>query len=309
MVASRWPDVSVVVPTRDRPELLARAVRSVLTQDYAGVVECLVVVDRGPVPSPLGAHELADRRSCRTLRNTRSAGLPGARNTGVLAATGALIGFCDDDDWWEPGKLTAQVRLLQGDPDLLVVSCGIAVHSTGRRTVRLGARVPVTQRDLFRDRHMEINPCTVLTWREHFVQTVGLVDEQIPGGYAEDYEWLLRAVRCSPVVNVPEALVNIAWHESSHFAGRWQVMAAALQYLLERHPEFGQERRGYARVAGQIAFASAAARDRRAAWRWIAAAVRADWREPRALLAGAVLVGVASPDRVVSLAHRLGRGV
>src|SRR5437868_1745643 len=90
------PSVTAAVPTRDRPELLRRAVRSILDQDYDGDVHCLIVFDGGdPVPVEVPTSQ---RRSLRTLTNLRTPGLAGARNTGILEADGDLVAFCDDDD-------------------------------------------------------------------------------------------------------------------------------------------------------------------------------------------------------------------
>src|SRR6266536_3212444 len=101
------PTVSVVVPTRDRPELLRRAVQQVLDQRYPGEIECVVVFDQSdPAEVPV---ELAEGRRLRTVRNQRAPGLAGARNAGVLASTGELVAFCDDDDEWLAGKVAAHV--------------------------------------------------------------------------------------------------------------------------------------------------------------------------------------------------------
>ena len=40
------PDISVVICTRDRPELLQRAIAGVASQSHEGVIETLVVFDR-----------------------------------------------------------------------------------------------------------------------------------------------------------------------------------------------------------------------------------------------------------------------
>ena len=61
--ASTWPAVSVIIPTHNRHELMAAAVRSVLAQDYAGPIECIVVFDREePFQPPV---VVPDRRSIR----------------------------------------------------------------------------------------------------------------------------------------------------------------------------------------------------------------------------------------------------
>ena len=74
-----FPPVSVVIPTRDRPMLLARAVASVVGQDYPGDIECLVVFDQSEERLPETG---GTRRSCavRGMSNLRTSGLAGARN-------------------------------------------------------------------------------------------------------------------------------------------------------------------------------------------------------------------------------------
>jgi glycosyltransferase involved in cell wall biosynthesis len=109
------PTISVVIPTYNRAQLLARALRSVLSECQPG--DEVIVVDDGssddteavagafgpPVRYLAGAH--------------RGAGA--ARNTGIEAATGDLVAFLDDDDEWMPGKLYWQRAILQQFPDIL----------------------------------------------------------------------------------------------------------------------------------------------------------------------------------------------
>jgi glycosyltransferase involved in cell wall biosynthesis len=302
-----WPRVSVLVPTRDRPELLRRAVRAVLQQRYPGEIECLVVFDQSePAPLALGPGE---RRTIRAVRNDRTPGLAGARNAGALAAHGELLAFCDDDDIWHPDKLRKQVQLLEARPDATAVGCGTVVRYGDRSIARPVGRVPVTFRDLLRSRRMEIHPSSVTLRRAQFLNEIGLVDEALPGSYAEDYEWLLRAARCGPIVAVPEPLVTISWNHSSYFAGRWETIAQALRYLLDRYPEFRTVPRGLARVQGQIAFALAASGRRREALAWAQRSLVSSPMEPRGYLAVAVAAGLVSPEGLLHLAHRFGKGI
>jgi glycosyltransferase involved in cell wall biosynthesis len=302
-------DVSVVVPTRDRPELLARAVQAILTQEHDGQVECLVVFDQSePHDVPLGA-DLPPRRSIRLLRNTRTPGLAGGRNSGVLAASYVLVGFCDDDDEWLPGKLTAQVRLLAERPDSPVVATGVLVNYEGRDVTRTGPSRDLHQADFLDDRLMEVNPCTALIRRDVLLDQIGLVDEAIPGGYGEDYEWLLRASCVGPITCVPEPLVRVNWHTSSFFADRWQTIIDALVYLLEHYPEFQQHPAGLARIEGQIAFAQAGLGNNRAARAWARRALGHSRTEKRAYVALACSTPLIGNDTVMRLAHRAGRGI
>ena len=135
------------------------------------------------------------------------------------------------------------------------------------------------------------------------------MDERIPGSYAEDYEFLLRAARRASLANVPAAHTLVRWHQRSYFAERWETISEALQWLLARYPEFGTQPRGAARVAGQIAFARAASGDRRGALRWARRTLASSVREPRAYLALAVATGAVRPERILRGLHRRGRGI
>jgi glycosyltransferase involved in cell wall biosynthesis len=306
--SSTWPSISVIVPTRDRPELLWHAVQSILSQDYPGEVECVVVFDQS-APTPITV-EPAERRRLHLIRNERTPGLAGARNAGVLASDGELVAFCDDDDDWLPGKLRLQVDAMRPNPEAVVATCGIFVLYRTRTIRRLPPNgTTVTQEQLLRKRMMEVHPSTVLVRRTALLGSIGLVDEAIPGSYAEDYEWLLRAARVAPIVVVREPLVRIHWHPSSFFEERWQMIARALTYLLDKHPEFEQEPAGLARIEGQLAFAYAALGQSKIARRWAIQALRRNWRERRGYVALAVSTRVLRPETVIRMAHTLGRGI
>lgn len=299
------PSVSVVIPTRDRPRMLERAVASVVGQDYPGELECLVVfdgTDRGLVDT-----ELPPRRSLRVLSNDRTPGLAGSRNCGALGARGELLAFLDDDDEWLPRKLSVQQELMRAE-GARIVGCGIYV-CRGARSTRRPAKRRVTYRDLLRARHMELNPCTLLVDRSFFLDDVGLVDESLPGSYAEDYEWLLRAAPKADILSAADPLVRIRWHADSYFARDWTTIVAALRSVLVKHPALATEAGGLARIAGQLAFALAASGERRSAQRWARTAVQANPREARAYLALLVSAGLVRAGSVLRTANALGRGL
>lgn len=302
------PTVTVVVPTRDRPELLRVALRAILAQDHPGPIDVVVVYDRSEPDRSL--ESTADPwRRVRVIRNQRTPGLAGARNSGLLAATGQLIAFCDDDDEWLPGKLRAQVAALDAHPEAYLVCCGIRVSYDGRTVDRVLDRDSVPLAALLRDRMTELHPSTFLMRAEALRVGCGLIDEEIPGSYAEDYELLLRVARRAPVINVAAPYVLVRWHRSSYFTGRWETIAEALQWLLRRYPEFGDVPSGEARLAGQIAFAQAASGDRRGALRWARRALARNLREPRGWLALAVAGRLVRAGTVLRVLHRRGRGV
>ena len=306
-MAAEHPRVSVVVPTRDRPEQLRRALAAILGQTYPGPLECLVVFDQSD--PDLHWPELPEGRRLALLRNERTPGLAGARNSGILAAKGELVAFCDDDDEWLPEKLARQVGRLLATPSAAVSTTGILVRYRDRTTTRLAPTILVSHRQLLRSRLTELHPSTVLARRRQLLDDVGLVDEQIPGSYAEDYEWLLRASRRGPVLAVPEPLAVIHWHRSSFFADRWRTIIAALTYLVDKHGELQQEPSGLARIYGQIAFAHAALGERAPARRWARRTLSLNRRERRAYLALAISLGLVRAKTVVRMAHVAGKGI
>jgi glycosyltransferase involved in cell wall biosynthesis len=302
-----WPTVTGIIPTKDRIELLHRAIRSVVGQDYPGHLECLVVFD-GSDPVELDI-ELPPNRTLVTMRNTHSPGLAGNRNTGYLAATGDYVGGCDDDDEWLPGKVSAQVALLRARPDASLVATGMFVHYRGEDISRPSPGHDLHLEDFLRTRYPEVNASAFLISRRRLIDEIGLVDEDLPGGYGEDYEFLLRASRIGPVVCVPEPLTRIHFHDSSFFVSRWRTIDAALTYLLERVPEFADEPVGMARIEGQLAFANAAMGERKQAVRYAMSSLRKNPRTKHSYAALLVASRLVSADRVVAMARQRGRGI
>ncbi len=103
--------VSVIVPTRNRAALLARAVAGVAAQDHPDVE--LIVVDDGSTAqqSSLNAQVVRvvpwARRLVLEPAGTKGSGPSAVRNEGIAAAHGELIAFCDDDDHWCAGDFLA----------------------------------------------------------------------------------------------------------------------------------------------------------------------------------------------------------
>jgi glycosyltransferase involved in cell wall biosynthesis len=306
--APETPLVTVVIPTRGRPALLEATLASITSQDYAGPLEVLVVHDREEADPSLAGFSGFNRR-VHSMVNTRTGGLCGARNTGVLASHGAFVASCDDDDLWYPAKVRLQVERLLDDPELLAVGAGIRLLMGDRGNVPWPAREAViTHERLLENRVKELHSSTLMMRREAF-DVAGMYDEDLPHGYGEDYDWLLRASRVGRVGAVQEILADIRKDVPSWFRGRSLNTATALEYLLVKHPDFRSRRRGHARILGQIAYQRAAAGER---GRGARLAGRALYRYPgatHAWLALAVAGPGIQPARLLGAARRLGRGL
>jgi glycosyltransferase involved in cell wall biosynthesis len=298
------PRVTAVVPTRNRPELLGRAVGAILAQEYAGELEVMIVVDQDdPEQATAG---LPDDPRILVVSNDRKPGLSGTRNTGILRSSADLIAFCDDDDEWLPGKLAAQVTALE-QTAAEFASCAIEVDFEGARSVRRAGKSAISHADLLPSRMSMLHSSTFLIRRAAMVDGIGLVDEAAPAGQNEDWDLLLRASARASIAHVDEPLVRIFW-SGSYFSRDWETKISSLEWMLAKHPDIMTSPKGAARVYGQIAFGYAAWGRRRAALQWAARSIRRRASEPRAYLAVATAGGV-SGEWILRTLHKRGRGV
>lgn len=105
--------VSVIIPVWNGAEHIGEAIGSVLAQTRRP--EELIVVDDGSTDDT--PRVVRSFPGVRYFRQENSGGGP-ARNLGIRQAGGELLAFLDHDDLWCPGKLAAQVQLLDSDPTL-----------------------------------------------------------------------------------------------------------------------------------------------------------------------------------------------
>src|ERR1051326_8580449 len=120
-MASTLPLVSVVIPTRNRSELLALTLRSVRRQQDANL-EVVVVDEASTDDTREVVARLPDPR-IRLVRHESPRGVAMARNRGWAESRGDWLAFLDDDDLWAPNKIAAQLH---------------AAHATGRDWAYVG---------------------------------------------------------------------------------------------------------------------------------------------------------------------------
>jgi GT2 family glycosyltransferase len=109
--------VSVVIPTYNRANLLARAIESALRQTYPRVE--VLVIDDGSSDSTASLVKQYDTR-VRYFYQSNS-GVATARNAGITQARGEFIAFLDSDDIWHDWKVEAQVAAMRAYPDVGLV--------------------------------------------------------------------------------------------------------------------------------------------------------------------------------------------
>ena len=128
------PLLSVVIPTWNRARLVPEAVESALAQG-PGRVEVVVVDDASDDGT---AEQLESRfgKAIKLVRRPERGGAGAARNDGVAVAGGHLLAFLDSDDLWLPGKLDAELALLERFPEAEAVVSDSLVFQEGRPSPR-----------------------------------------------------------------------------------------------------------------------------------------------------------------------------
>jgi glycosyltransferase involved in cell wall biosynthesis len=125
--------VTVIIPTRNRPDLLRLTLTSVLRQRDVDLR--VIVVDDGSTEDTASVMSRAGDRRVTVVRHAASKGVSTARNVGLSEVTSEWVTFCDDDDLWSPDKLWRQLAAARADrcdwayTGCVYVNIGLVVQS------------------------------------------------------------------------------------------------------------------------------------------------------------------------------------
>lgn len=193
------PAVSIIIPTRNRPVLLPRAVESARA---AGTdVEIIVVDDASRDETASVCRELP---GIKYLRLDRNQGVAGARNVGILASSAEFIAFLDDDDLRLPGSLDLQIARLAATPEA-GFACGamLIADQNYRLTGEISAPPPASG-DVFwqlLELDFPVMPLSAVIRKDCFLR-VGLLNRHLCG--IDDWDILVRIAELFSVVALPE---------------------------------------------------------------------------------------------------------
>ena len=180
------PNVSVIIPTHNRPELLKRAIASVQAQTYRDF-ELIVIEDR------------------------ESKGGGWARNQGIKKTHGKFIAFLDDDDEWLPEKLEVQMRAFEQTPEDVGFCFSAVINVYEDREQRTQV---LDGLDWYADRAIDIKyfsdflTVTLVVKRAVF-DMVGVFDEALPSH--QELDFIIRTSKRyrGLGLNVPLVRVNM----------------------------------------------------------------------------------------------------
>lgn len=219
------PLVSIVVPTYQQADFLAKALRSVVAQDYDHW-EAIVVNNHSTDHTVDVVSSFADTR-IRLVDFANAGVIAASRNRGIQLATGELIAFLDSDDEWFPTKLRRCVSAFSGDVELVCHAERWIGGSKPERVVHYGPRERATYERLLLEQNCISTSAVVV--RATTLAAVGGFDTRAELATAEDYDlWLRLARRGTPMEFLPEVLGVWRRHDSSASAATDRHLAAEL---------------------------------------------------------------------------------
>lgn len=183
------PEVSVIIPTYNRLEMVLRAVDSVLKQHFKNF-ECIVVDDGSTDETFEKLSLIKDSRL--KIVSQKNKGVSAARNKAIDNSCGNYIALLDSDDEWEPRKLDKQFLFMKEGQ--------FEIAQTDEIWVRKGKRVNQCKKHekpegFFFESSLAmcmVSPSCVMFSRR-FWDTVGPFDENMAA--CEDYDLWLRAYK------------------------------------------------------------------------------------------------------------------
>jgi len=253
------PEVTVVIPTHDRCDLLKETLSSLQAQSFSHW-ETVVVDDASADGTWSWLSGLNDGR-VRPIRLDEHSERSKARNVGLATARGRYVLFLDDDDLLPPTALEVHLKALRRHPEAIASIGGYVLFSAPglRRRVRLVRRAAVRaiHDDVLFGWTAVSGQCLFPT---ELVRSLNGWNESARITVIEDHELWLRAARLGPVALLPETVLEYRVH-----AGQWRPQGLA-QLLTEMRQEAaavleGRERAHAFRALRARALARAASKE------------------------------------------------
>lgn len=230
------PKVSVIIPTHNRPELLARALKSVYNQTFTDF-EVLVVDDGSNPRAESALANFLTKSNFKYIETAKNQGGAVTRNVGIKAATGDYLAFLDDDDEWLEDKLAKQVAALDQSPDeVSLVFSGVAAYDEHGK--HLYSRLP-GESGVMQPLQRLLRKCFIWTSslmiRRSFIEQGFIFDEELKKNQEWDLE--LRLVKVSKFYALNEPLTRLNIGESEQMGGKKNLpnIIAGYELFLQKH--------------------------------------------------------------------------
>ena len=232
------PQVSVVIPTCNRPNLLKRAIQSVLNQSFQDFE--IIVIDDGLEKRADNIIKKIDDARVVCIQNEKNLGASVSRNIGIKQAVGKYITFLDDDDEFYPEKIKKQYQILETNFEKIdFVYCIVDVYSqqngdfiyTQKHTFKEGIQSFFEEALSLK---MAVATPSIFCKRNKVLE-IGGFDESFPN--AEDKDFFIRLSKTSRgfFMNQPLVKVNFSPDENDRLSGNLKNRILGRELLLKKY--------------------------------------------------------------------------
>jgi glycosyltransferase involved in cell wall biosynthesis len=221
------PLVTIVTPSLNAAQFIARTVESVLSQDYPHIE--YIVMDGGSKDGTVGVLETWKDR----LRyvSASDGGAADAINRGFLQSHGAVFGWLNADDTYRPGAISAAVRSLVSTPEAAVVYGQGVWTDTDDRVLGTYPTLSPYEASHWERECFICQPAALMTRRAF--ETVGMLDTDFQSAF--DYDLWIRLSRGHLFVAIPEVLAASRMHPGNKSLGQRRQAFQEAIHLLRRH--------------------------------------------------------------------------
>lgn len=227
-------NASVVITTKDRLSYLIRSIQSILN----GCVypsDIIIVNDGGVEISPLLFTD--SKVSIKVINNSHSLGGNKARNQGVLAASGDIIFFLDDDDAYTPDTISEKLRLFESDSQLVLVYTGVQFVISDKLDMVVRTKQPIAENELSLKHLLAhgnlIGPTSCAAVRKSAFIAAGMFDEKL--GAMQDYELWLRMIQYGKVMSDGGLNLIYTIHSSgAQISSKYEKYLVAATYISDK---------------------------------------------------------------------------
>lgn len=204
------PLVSVIVPTYNRPDLLAVCLESINKQTYDHV-EVILINDAGcDVGEIVKKANIKGNIKC--IRHNVNKGLAASRNTGIRLATGKYIAYLDDDDRFLPEHVETLVTCLESIPAQVAYTDARRVFQEKYGDVYKTIRVdkPYSY-DFDQERFLLTNyiPVLCMMHEKSCLNNIGIFDETLK--VFEDWDLWIRMSRVYSFFHINKVTCEFTW--------------------------------------------------------------------------------------------------
>jgi glycosyltransferase involved in cell wall biosynthesis len=205
------PEITAIIPTHNRRNLLQLTLRSVLSQ--RGVDLEVVVVDDGSTDDVAAVVAAFGDQRIRLIRHDRSTGVSTARNHGAEVARGDWLAFCDDDDLWSPHKLARQLAAAAAARCTWSYGGAVFINSTQRITSGQPPPTPERLVERLPSANMMPGGSSNAIVKSAMFRTAGEWDRELVN--LADWDLWIRLARLGMPACVEEPLVGYRIHSGN----------------------------------------------------------------------------------------------